>query len=189
MSFRPLEWAWRRDSGPAGWSLLRGWNANRKGTRAAPAWPMRSFYIGDRGILFECRFHGLCQDDPGIAVYDAEEWHCEIAVAYPGGEVYVREVPPAFVVACSLASTGNQNLNAVFTTLAGSEMLRICVDIDFCGERLARRVAIAAAAQGRLQSRNQAVQVVWAGNPGAVDTLIVPDVIWDELQQRDAQHD
>ena len=189
MSSHLLEWAWHRDGGPRGWWLLRDWDANRKGRRATPAWPIHSFYMGDRGFLFEYHFRGLCEDDPGIAVYDAEEWHCEIGVTYPGGEVYVRVVPTAFVVTCSLALTESRSMNAVFTTLGGSEMLRICVDIGFCMDRLTRTAAIAAASQGRLQSRNQAVQVTWVGNLGTVDTLIIPDVIWDELQHLDAQRD
>ena len=54
-------------------------------------------------------------------------------------------------------------------------------------EMLPTSATIAAAAQGRLQSRNQEVCTVLDGEPTPLDTLVLSDELWDIVTAQDTQ--
>lgn len=191
MSERRLEWTrCSLDQGPLSWTLLAPPAACRW-TEDAPGWSLPSFRCADpeSGISLECAFTAWCPYTAGVAIYAAEEWHYEAWTSYPGGEVYVREVPAALVVTCSLVHIENRDFEAVLTTLAGSMVLHIpkASSLSPSMEELAVTPALAAAAQGRLKSRNQEVRTVLAGRAESLGSLVVPDFFWDTLVQHDAE--
>ena len=77
-------------------------------------------------------------------------------------------------------------VDAVFTTVAGGELLRIAGMSNVLPEmeELATSAASAAAAQGRLQSRNQAVCTALDGQ---VVTVVLSHDMWDMMTAQDAQ--
>ena len=112
-----------------------------------------------------------------MAMYDAEELDHAAWVNYPASHVYVREVPPPLMVTCSLSHIENQDFEAVLTTMAGAQLLRIPRVL----EQLAADAACAAVAQGRLQSRNREVCTLLEGQTEPLGILTVPDFFWNKL--------
>ena len=136
----------------------------------APGWFMPRLNIVDQGnhVFSECRFHKWCGEEPGVALYDAEEMDFAAWVNYPAGQVYVQEVPPPLVVTCSLTRIEEGCFEAVFTTMAGERILHIprTSNLSASMEELAIDAAIAAVGQGRLQSRNRQVYALcWKARP------------------------
>ena len=146
---------------------------------------MPRFDIADqvRQVYLECRFHKLCEEDPKVAVYKAEELDHAFWVNYPAGQIYVREVPLPLVVTCSFNRIDDEGAGAVFTTIGGCVMLRIeRVKLKLTTmEGLAKAVAMAAAAQDRVQSCNREVCAVLEGQPHTHSTVTVPDLYWEKL--------
>jgi len=118
-----------------------------------------------------------------MAVYDAEELDHAAWVNYPAGHVYVREVPPPLMVTCSLSHIENQDFEAVLTTMAGAQLLRIprVSNPSSSMEQLAADAACAAVAQGCLQSRNREVCTLLEGQTEPLGILTVPDFFWNKL--------
>ena len=100
------------------------------------------------------------------------------SVILPG--MSVREVPSPFVVTCSLTPVAQNVVDAVFTTMAGGELLRIAGMSNLLPEmeEIATSAALAAAAQGRLQSRNQAVCTALDGQ---LETVVLSHNMWDMM--------
>ena len=118
-----------------------------------------------------------------------EELHYDPWVSYPAGEIYVREVPPPLVLTCSLNPIDDTGSEAVLTTVAGSVVLRIerVENNSMTMERLADTAAMAAAAQNRIQSRNQEVCILSEGQPHLRNTVTVPALWWEKLRAHPAQ--
>ena len=154
---------------------------------------MPGFHIVEQEFL-KCRFHKCfhkwCADNPAVAVYAAQELrYCGYWVGYPAGEIYVREVPPPLVVTCSLNPIDDDGSEAVFTTVAGSVMLRLNrVDhYESTLKGLAQIVAMAAAAQDRVQSRNREICVFLEGHAHLQSIVTVPEFYWEKLKASRAQ--
>ena len=185
MSDRRHEWSRCPDAGPTGWTLLSQAVACRN-TGKASAWFIPRLDLVDQvGQLYlECRFHKWWEEDPKVAVYKAEELDHAFWVNYPAGQIYVREVAPPLVVTCSFNRTDDEGAEAVFTTIGGCVMLRIeRVKLKLTTmEGLAKTVAMAAAAQDRVQSRNREVCAVLEGQPHMYSTVTVPELFWEKLR-------
>ena len=182
MGDRRLEWSRCLDGGPCAWTAFNP-GTTCHDNQDAPGWFMPAFHIVDQEFL-KCRFLTWCADKPAVAVYAAQELrYCGFWVGYPAGEVYVREVPPPLVVTCSLNPIDDNGSEAVFTTVAGSVMLRLNrVDhYESTLKGLAQIVAMAAAAQDRVQSRNREVCVILEGQRRQESTVTVPEFFWAKL--------
>ena len=156
-------------------------------TDAAPGWHIPFFYISGMNVL-ECRFAQWHPEESHVAVFDAEELHYDAWVSYPAGKIYVREVPSPLVITCSLTFVQQDAIDVVFTTVAGAQMLRIARLSSLPEmEHLATAAAMAAAAQGRLQSRNQAVCTVLEGQATPLGTVALSDDLWDKMTVQEAQ--
>ncbi|CAE7251706.1 unnamed protein product [Symbiodinium natans] len=150
-------------------------------TDAAPGWHIPFFYISGMNVL-ECRFAQWHPEESHVAVFDAEELHYDAWVSYPAGKIYVREVPSPLVITCSLTFVQQDAIDVVFTTVAGAQMLRIARLSSLPEmEHFATAAAMAAAAQGRLQSRNQAVCTVLEGQATPLGTVALSDDLWDKM--------
>jgi len=166
---RRFEWSRRFPAGPTDWMILDHADACETAAQA-PGWFMPRLNIVDQGnhVFSECRFHKWCGEEPGVALYDAEEMDFAAWVNYPAGQVYVQEVPPPLVVTCSLTRIEEGCFEAVFTTMAGERILHIprTSNLSASMEELAIDAAIAAVGQGRLQSRNRQVYALcWKARP------------------------
>ncbi|CAK9096006.1 unnamed protein product, partial [Durusdinium trenchii] len=183
------------DRGPESWTLLSPDHVSAAqllgGIEDAPSWwfmPNFPCTDPDSGVFLGCTFVAWHQDEPGVAVYKAEEWHYEEWLSYPAGEVFVREVPAALVVSCTLAHIENRDFEVTYTTLAGTVMLHIpkVSNLSQNMKELTLAPTLAAAAQGRLKSRNQEVQTVLAGQSDPLGATLVPELFWGKLKARDA---
>ncbi|CAE7459367.1 unnamed protein product, partial [Symbiodinium sp. CCMP2592] len=163
MEGRRLEWSRRLQGGPGSWSLIDSDGAAFT-TEAAPRWHLL-FFSTDYVERLRCRFVQWHPADAQVAVFEAEELDYDTWISYPAGKVYVREVPSPLVVTGSLTPVPQNAVDMVFTTVAGEELLRIAGMSNPLPEReeLATSAALAAAAQGRLRSRNQAVRTTLDG--------------------------
>ena len=185
MSGHRLEWSRRQDAGPTGWTLLNQAVACRN-TGQNSGWFIPRFDLVDQvdQVYLECRFHKWCEEDPKVAVYKAEELDHAFWVNYPAGQIYVREVPPPLVVTCSFNRVDDEGAEAVFTTASGCVMLQIeRVKMKLITmEGLAKTVAMAVAAQDRVQSCNREVCAVLEGQPHMYSTVTVPELYWEKLR-------
>ncbi|CAE7467684.1 unnamed protein product [Symbiodinium natans] len=185
-----LEWSRCLDGGPGAWSLI-GLSGAALATETAPGWYMPAFCVRGMNRL-ECRFTQWHPEAPHVAVFEAEELHFDNWINLPAGKVYVREVPSPLVITCSLMPVDQNTVDVVFTTVAGEEVLRIAsvsshsLEMELM-EQLPTSATIAAAAQGRLQSRNQEVCTVLDGEPTPLDTLVLSDDLWDIVTAQDTQ--
>ncbi|CAE7431392.1 unnamed protein product, partial [Symbiodinium sp. CCMP2592] len=168
MEGRRLEWSRRLQGGPGSWSLIDSDGAAFT-TEAAPRWHLL-FFSTDYVERLRCRFVQWHPADAQVAVFEAEELDYDTWISYPAGKVYVREVPSPLVVTCSLTPVPQNAVDMVFTTVAGEELLRIAGMSNPLPEleELATSAALAAAAQGRLRSRNQAVRTTLDGKESFV---------------------
>ncbi|CAE7394130.1 unnamed protein product, partial [Symbiodinium sp. CCMP2592] len=171
MDGRRLEWSRCLEGGPGSWSLIDSDGAAFT-TEAAPRWHLL-FFSTDPVERLQCRFVRWHPADAQVAVFEAED-------SYPAEKVYVRAVPSPFVVTCSLTPVARNAVDVVFTTVAGGELLRITGMSNPLPEmeELATSAALAAAAQGRLQSRNQAV---CTASDGQLVTLVLSHDMWDMI--------
>ena len=185
MDGRRLEWSRCLEGGPGSWSLIDS-DGTAFTAEAAPRWHLLLFSTDFVERLLHCRFVQWHPEDAQVAVFEAEELDYDAWVSYPAGKVYVREVPSPFVVTCSLTPVAHNVVDAVFTTVAGGELLRIAGVSNLLPEmeELATSAASAAAAQGRLQSRNQAVCTALDGQ---VVTVVLSHDMWDMMTAQDAQ--
>ena len=176
------------EGSPSSWSMLGlGGAAFAVATDAAPGWHIPFFYISGMNVL-ECRFAQWHPEESHVAVFDAEELHYDAWVSYPAGKIYVREVPSPLVITCSLTFVQQDAIDVVFTTVAGAQMLRIARLSSLPEmEHFATAAAMAAAAQGRLQSRNQAVCTVLEGQATPLGTVALSDDLWDKMTVQEAQ--
>ncbi|CAE7302612.1 unnamed protein product [Symbiodinium sp. CCMP2592] len=181
MDGRCLEWSRCLEGGPGSWSLIDSDGAAFT-TEATPRWDLH-FFSTDFVERLQCRFVQWHPADAQVAVFEAEELDYDTWINYPAGKVYVREVPSPFVVACSITPVSQNAVDAVFTTVAGGELLRITGMSNSLPEmeELAASAALAVAAQGRLRSRNQAVCTAFDGQ---LVTLALSHDMWDMLTAR-----
>ncbi|CAE7623866.1 unnamed protein product [Symbiodinium sp. CCMP2592] len=176
MDGRRLEWSRCLEGGPGSWSLIDSDGAAFT-TEAAPRWHLL-FFSTEPVERLQCRFVRWHPADAQVAVFEAEELDHDAWISYPAGEVYVREVPSPLVVTCSLTPVPHNAVDAVFTTVAGGELLRITGMSNPEMKELATSAALAAAAQGRLRSRNQAVCTALDGQ---LVTVVLSHDMWDML--------
>ena len=93
--------------------------------------------------------------------------------------VVVREVPPTFIVTCSLSPIEPEVYKAIFTTLGGQTMAESYIESqDPVTLELGSVPAIAAARQGRLQSQNQKVCVMLEGKAEPLGVRFAPKSAW-----------
>ena len=183
-----LEWTrCRPDNSAKSWELL-GINIVHARTEDARGngWSLPRFTCADpvSGVSLECVFLAWCPDRPGVAVYISEEWHYEPLMSYPGGEVYVREVPEALVVMCATTNLETGSCEATFTTMAGTMLLHtpLRTNLWLSLEDTVFLTRLAAAAQNHLQSRNQEICLLLAGQVKPFAKLSVPGNIWHDLE-------
>ena len=143
--------------------------------------------VGEK--FLECRFLKWYAGKPSVAVFAAEELQYDPRASFPAGEIYVREVPPPLVLTCLLDPIDDASSEVVFTTVAGSVVLRIerVQSKSMTMEMLAKTGAMAAAAQNRIQSRNREVCILLEGQPHMRSTVMVPALWWEKLKAHPAQ--
>ncbi|CAE7593045.1 unnamed protein product [Symbiodinium sp. CCMP2592] len=176
MDGRRLEWSRCLEGGPGSLSLIDSDGAAFT-TEAAPRWHLL-FFSTDPVERLQSRFVRWHPADAQVAVFEAEELDHDAWISYPAGEVYGREVPSPLVVTCSLTPVPQNAVDAVFTTVAGGELLRITGMSNPEMKERATSAALAAAAQGRLRSRNQAVCTALDGQ---LVTVVLSHDMWDML--------
>jgi hypothetical protein len=145
----------------------------------APGWYIPAVFLtlpGGRGIATEgLRLLGH------IWVYKVEFVHNndhDDQELFSDGTVAVREVPPCLVFNCSLAVFENRYFRAVFTNLAGNEVLRLEEDLPrtLTVGHLICSVRCQAHSLGFLQSFDQEVKVLLNG---AVVEFCPHIVLWN----------
>ena len=93
--------------------------------------------------------------------------------------IVVREVPPTFIVTCSLSPIEPEVYKAIFTTLGGQTIAEsYIVSQSPVTVELGSLPAIAAARQGRLQSQNQKVCVMLEGEAEPLGIRFAPKSAW-----------
>ena len=188
MVSRRLEWTrCHPDNSAKCWALL-GLNIVYASTEDARGngWFLPRFTCADpvSGVSLECVFLAWCPERPGVALYTSEEWHYEPLMSYPGDKVYVREVPEALVLTCATTNLETCGCEATFTTVAGSMLLHIPLHTNLwlSLEDPVFLTVLATAAQNHLQSRNQEICLLLAGQVGPFANLSIPANFWDDLE-------
>ena len=190
MSDRRFEWIESLDEAPGGWTLLDVRGPWVHSTEQAPGWFIKEFHTWSGHQFLNCYFSHWCAKQPDVAVYETENVHPDFGVGFPVGLAYVREVASPLVLACTQQDRENQGAEVTFTTLAGSEVLRVHCSTDLPANmwNLSRLAATAAVTQERLQSPNQAVCIHFGGNCKPLPISTVRDPAWDQWKSENAIH-